>query len=40
MTFAVEFFTEEIEDTVAAIMFTLKSVLYPPDATAINRRSR
>ena len=33
MTFAGEFFTE-----VAIMLFKLKSVLYPPDATVINRR--
>ena len=34
IAFAGEFFIEEIED----MLFKLKSVLYPPDATAINRR--
>ena len=38
ITFAGYFFTEEIEDTVAIMLFKLKSVLYPPDVTAINRR--
>ena len=39
IAFAGRFFTKEIEDTGVAIMlFKLKSVLYPPDATAINRR--
>ena len=33
MTFAGEFFTE-----VAIMLFNLKSVLYPPDVTVINRR--
>ena len=38
IAFAGDFFTEEIEDTVAIMLFKLKSVLYPPDVTAINRR--
>ena len=38
IAFAGEFFTEEIEDRVAIMMLKLKSVLYPPDTTAINRR--
>ena len=33
MTFAGEFFSE-----VAIMLFNLKSVLYPPDVTVINRR--
>ena len=37
MTFAGEFFFEEIESLRVAIMlFKLKSILYPPDVTAIN----
>ena len=32
-----KFFTEEIEDR-ESLLFKLKSVLYPPDATAINWR--
>ena len=34
MTFAGDFFFTEV----ATMLFKLKSVLYPPDATAINRR--
>ena len=38
MAFAGKFFTKEIEDTESIMLFKLKSVLYPPDVTAINRR--
>ena len=40
IAFAGEFFSEEIarRHRVAIMLFKLKSVLCPPDATAINRR--
>ena len=38
IAFADEFFTKELEDTEYIMLFKLKSVLYPPDATAINRK--